>query len=524
MSEKYRVLYVEDDAMDQMAFKRAAVKRQFSFDFDMVSNCKEALYKITTDTYDLVIADYLLGDGTAFDVIGYCTEIPVIIVTSLGDEEVAVRAMKAGAYDYITKDVAGNYLTTIPVLVERSIKMRENAEALNRYHSNLEAMVEERTRELTQEIEERVKVQKKNEELAAIVEQLSEGVSVTDLHGTFEYVNRAFESITGYSSGELVGKRAYGFFDIDKNSDLTPVIKEVLTTGSEWSGELVNKKKNGDYYTERRTLSGLKDSDENLSKMVSISRDISHEKVMEAHLRQALKKEAIGTLAGGIAHDFNNILYAMMLNITMVQQETKENPGIQKKLHRAQIAGERAKEIIQQILDFSRKTEETVKDIDFVPVVTGSIVIIESGLSQWVTIKTSFESSLMMVKANSSILQQVTLNLLTNAVYALSKAGGVIEVVLKSVFVDVSFVERHGGTPGEYVKLTVSDTGEGIPESVMSHIFEPFYTTKPINEGTGMGLSVVHGIVTSLNGVITVDSVLDQGTEFCVYIPTFLVV
>ncbi|MGL1901222.1 MAG: ATP-binding protein [Fibrobacterales bacterium] len=524
MSNNYRVLYVEDDAMDQMAFKRASVKRQFRFDFDMVSDCKEALRLLTISSYDLVIADYLLGDGTAFDVIDYCKEIPVIIVTSLGDEEVAVRAMKAGAYDYITKDIAGNYLTTLPVLVERSIQIRENTDALNRYHSNLEAMVEERTQELTKEVEVRLEVQNKNQELAAIVEQLSEGVSVTGLNGDFEYVNRAFESITGYSSVELVGKKAYSFFDIDKNSELIPGIKEALAVGDEWSGELLNQKRNGDYFTERRTLSGLKDSNGDLSKMVSISRDISHEKVMEAHLRQALKKEAIGTLAGGIAHDFNNILYAMMLNITMVQQETKENPGIQKKLQRAQIAGDRAKEIIQQILDFSRKTEETVKDIDFVPVVTGSIVIIESGLSPNVSIKTCFEKPSMMVKANSSILQQVTLNLLTNAVYALPEEGGTIEVILERVVVDASFVELHGGTSGEYVELTVSDTGAGIPESVLNHIFEPFYTTKPINEGTGMGLSVVHGIVTSLNGIITVESVVEQGTRFAVYIPVFLVV
>ncbi len=521
---QYSVLYIEDDDIDQLAFKRAAKHKQFRFEYAIASTAKEAFVKINERHYDLIIADYLLGDGTAFDIIDQCKNIPIIIVTSLGDEEIAVKAMKAGAYDYVIKDTHGNYLKTIPVLVERSIKIKESELELERYHTSLEKMVEERTQALTNEIEERKRFQKKNDELAGIVEQLAETVIVTNLNGKIEYVNNAYEATTGYDSKDVLGKSAYKFFEYERNIAIIPEIKDAIRTGSVWRGEVHNKKKNGELYTERVCLFTLKDSVNDIHRLVSINHDITNEKNMEAHLRQALKKEAIGTLAGGIAHDFNNILYAMLLNITMVKEATLENANIQKKLNRAQEAGERAKEIIQQILDFSRKTEDTINDVDFVEVLNSSLVIAQTNVSDTIKITTEIASKPLMVKANSSILQQVVLNLLTNAFYSLRDSGGSITIHLENEIIDQEFAKVHAVEVGTYTCLTVSDTGTGIPSSIMDHIFEPFFTTKPINEGTGMGLSVVHGIVSSLNGAITVDSYEGVGTSFRVYIPTFLAV
>ncbi len=284
--KQYRVLYIEDDDVDQLAFKRAAKNKQFRFDYAIADTVKEAFISINDNQYDLIIADYLLGDGTAFDIIDQCKNIPIIIVTSLGDEEIAVKAMKAGAYDYVIKDTQGNYLKTIPVLVERSIKIKESELELERYHTSLEKMVEERTQELTNEIEEKKRFQKKNDELAAIVEQLAETVIVTNLNGKIEYVNPKFMQMSGYEAEDVLGKNPRIFQSGSTTENIYTELWDAVLAGRTWSGTFENKRKNHSPYFVSATISPIVNKSGKITSFIAIQEDITEQKRLQEELEK----------------------------------------------------------------------------------------------------------------------------------------------------------------------------------------------------------------------------------------------
>jgi PAS domain S-box-containing protein len=237
-------------------------------------------------------------------------------------------------------------------------------------------------------------------------------------------------------------------------------------------------------------------------------------------LRHAQKMEAIGTLAGGIAHDFNNILAAILGYTELTLHTVPPDSLARSHLQRVLTAGSRARDLVQQILTFGRKREPEPKPLHLHTIVKEALQLLRASLPATIIIRQDLAEDAGMVLADPTQMHQVLVNLCANAEYAMRNTNGVLEVRLDTVELDATYTDQHLTLhPGPHVRLTVRDTGHGITPEVMGRIFEPFFTTKDVGQGTGMGLAVVHGIVTSHNGAITVQSTPEQGTTFTIYLP-----
>jgi len=241
---------------------------------------------------------------------------------------------------------------------------------------------------------------------------------------------------------------------------------------------------------------------------------------MEAQLQQAHKMESIGTLAGGIAHDFNNILGIIIGNSELALDDIPEwNPA---KLNLKEIltASLRAKDVVRQLLSFARKTRLEKKPTHIVPIVKESLKLLRSSIPTNIEIRRNIPTNVDTILADPTQINQVLINLCTNAYHAMPDEG-IIEVILKNVeeLGENAPAQDPDLNPGRYVNLTVSDTGHGIPKEEIDRIFDPYFTTKEIGKGTGMGLAVVHGIVKEHNGIITVESEPEKGTTFSIFFP-----
>lgn len=244
---------------------------------------------------------------------------------------------------------------------------------------------------------------------------------------------------------------------------------------------------------------------------------------LQAQLQQSQKMEAIGTLAGGIAHDFNNILAAVLGYTELALGAVPKDATVQRYLSQVFDAALRARSLIHQILTFSRETGQAESPIQVVPIAKEALRLLRASLPATIEIRQDFQSELA-VMGDPTRIHQVLMNLCTNAAHAMRKKGGVLDVSCRDVFLDSDFTDRHPGlSPGPHLRLTVSDTGHGMSRFVADRIFDPFFTTKKKGEGTGLGLSVVHGIVKGLNGQIMVYSSPGKGTSFEIFLPAIFI-
>ncbi|MBL0124380.1 MAG: hypothetical protein IPP88_17185 [Betaproteobacteria bacterium] len=250
--------------------------------------------------------------------------------------------------------------------------------------------------------------------------------------------------------------------------------------------------------------------------------------ILEAQLRESHKMQAIGTLAGGIAHDFNNILATILGNVELAYQDASASPRALESLAEIRKAGGRARDLVQQILSFSRRQPTSLARTALCRVVDESVRLLRATLPARLILEVQCDHDVPDVLADASQIEQVLINLATNAMQAMRGEPGRVKIRVESCHIAEEHYAGHerrsGGNrallrPGRYARLTVSDNGPGMDAATRARIFEPFFTTKPVGEGTGLGLSVVHGIVQGHKGAITVHSRLEKGATFTVYLP-----
>ena len=376
-----------------------------------------------------------------------------------------------------------------------------------------------------------ISLRKKNEEeletMSYALEQSANGVLITDTQGNIEYVNPTFTQTTGYTAEEVMGKNPRflksGKTPLEEYKKLWTSIK----AGGKWHGEFHNRKKDGTLYWESASISAVKDKAGQISHFLAIKEDITERKLeeekraqLEEQLRQAQKMETMGRLAGGIAHDFNNILQAIHGYVDMCLEEVAVDNQIHEDLTEVMKATNRAKDLVQQILAFSRKDAQERKPVRVHLLVREAIKLLKASLPATVEIHQNINNYCAPVLANQGQIHQVVMNLCTNAAHAMKENGGELKVCLEMVTAEAAFVQAHPKlSANKYLQLTISDQGVGMKREVMDRIFEPFFTTKGVGEGTGLGLSVVHGIIQTHGGDISVESELGKGTTFCVYLP-----
>jgi len=356
--------------------------------------------------------------------------------------------------------------------------------------------------------------------LMAAIEQAAESVHVTDAGGFITFVNPAFENITGYSREEALGKRAVHLLRAeDTPGEHYGSVWSELRKGKIWSGDLRGHTRDGAVFEVEASIAPVRDREDRIVSYVAVMRDVSQEIELERQLRQAQKMEAIGTLAGGIAHDFNNILSAIIGYTELAGTNLPRNSEERKHLQKVLLAGERARDLVKQILTFSRQTEEEILPVDFRLVIKEAFKLLRSSLPSSIKMQQRLSRNIMVL-GDPTQLHQVVMNLCTNASQAMMETGGTLTLSLDEVEVKpADTYQPESLPPGTYACLQVSDTGTGMDPAIRERIFEPYFTTKEKGKGTGLGLSVVHGIVKRLAGKITVASEPGRGSTFTLFLP-----
>ena len=341
------------------------------------------------------------------------------------------------------------------------------------------------------------------------------------LDGRFTSVNRAMAAMLGWSREELLG-RHYSMVATPASLAQWDEHTRRALVGARlpriFESEI--RRKDGQVVPIECRTGFIRDEAGAPVGIQGTYRDLTERKCLEEQLRQAQKMQAIGTLAGGIAHDFNNILAVIMGYTELTTYDLPPTSPAWHNLQQVLAASKRAKDLVQQILTFGRKTEQERKPIPLAPLIAEALKLLRASLPTTIAISQELPVDTGVVLADPTQMQQVLLNLCTNAEHSMRETGGRLYVRLDSVEVDAAFAGHQPGLrPGPYLCLTVRDTGCGMAPEVLGRIFEPFFTTKNVGEGTGMGLAVVHGIVTSHGGAITVQSTPGSGTTFAIYLP-----
>jgi len=395
---------------------------------------------------------------------------------------------------------------------------------------------------VVRDITERKRAEEKRRQadrrLTDIIEFLPDATLVIDKDGKVIAWNKAIEEITGICKADMLGKGDYEYA-LPFYGERRPLLVDlVLKPREEIETSYIIMNRGDDmilsaeaYMTFLRGggkyLAGkacvLRDTMGNIVGAIESIRDITDRKHLESQFRHAQKMEAIGTLAGGIAHDFNNILSAIMGYTDMAIRMADDNDRLQYYLKQVFKASERAKDLVKQILAFSRQREEKLRPLRVSPIIKEVLKLLRASLPSTIEIRQNIRSDPDTVLADPTHIHQILMNLCTNAAHAMRERAGVLNISCNSVDVGLGdILTTRDLDPGMYLKLTVSDTGVGIDAVTMERIFDPFFTTKRPGEGTGLGLSVVHGIVKSYGGTITVKSEVGRGSEFSVYLPLLM--
>jgi PAS domain S-box-containing protein len=357
------------------------------------------------------------------------------------------------------------------------------------------------------------------EQMFAAIEQAGEGIAITSPDGIIKYINPAFESITGYSKEETIGKNPDFLKSGLQDQKFYKNLWDTILSGSRWTGRLINNRKDGTAYTSECSISPIKDLEGNLLNFIWISKDITKEMALEKRIEQAQRMESIGILAGGIAHDFNNILSVIIGYTELAHDEVEKDSTIEEYLKEIHIGGIRAKTLVMQILGFARQSDETISPHRIDVIAKEVLKFIRSSIPATIEIQSDIQSD-SLIMGNPTQVHQIFMNLCTNSAHAMKEKGGILKISLNDIETDKNLkVQDVGLKQGSYIQINVSDTGIGIPPDLLGRIFEPYFTTKPLEEGTGLGLALIHGIVESYGGKTIVESGLGKGTVFTIYLP-----
>lgn len=381
---------------------------------------------------------------------------------------------------------------------------------------------------MAKEIEEREKTILESQAMFRTVFQADAiGTSIINQDLTIEKVNSKWTEITGYSVDDLKDRTFLSLIHPDDAKQTRNILLGMLK-GKESTERLEKRlvKKDGSEIWVDHTMA-LIVQDQGSPNLVGMLMDNTDRKKaqeekqqLERKLQQAHKMEAVGSLAGGIAHDFNNILSAMLGYAEMASQGATPGSDLEKFLKEIRKAGNRAKDLVQQILSFSRQSETDCSIINPRQIIRDALKMLRPSIPTSIEISVDIPGDIGFVKANSAQLHQVIVNLCTNSFHAMEGTGGNISICLQRAYLDDNALNHvPDAKAGNFIRLTIQDSGPGIPDGIKDKIFDPYYTTKEFGKGSGMGLSIVHGIVTKHGGVISLDDITGPGTSFSVYLP-----
>jgi HAD superfamily hydrolase (TIGR01509 family) len=520
MIEPLRLFLIEDD--DDIALLVRKGLEQAGHHVTRCRTAADALIVLGHSSFDLVLLDQRLPDMAGIDLLHTLTRegisVPSLMVTAAGDEQLAARVLRAGALDYVVKDPALTFLAELPKRVGESV-----------------------TRHRLQQI---------NRLLIAALESARDGIMITDLQGTILHVNQALEDMTGYTRQELLGQNPRllksGAHPRERYADLW----RTILARTSWEGELTNRRKDGSLVEVSLAVSPIVDSQGQLTHFVGIQRDITERKHLERQLLQAQKMQSVGTLAGGVAHEFNNLLAGINGYAALGLREPGLTEPLRQFLQYVVNLSERAAGLTRQLLTFARKPTLTRQPTGMPELVRATADLVIRTLHIEVGVEVEQDGPLLMVEADANQLQQALVNLALNA------RDASVDPASSSARHEPSVVGTHSpvrstpypilgsGTgspivfrlrrvllaweldafpqnvpPGDYVLLEVVDNGCGMSPEVLGQALDPFFTTKDVGKGTGLGLPMVFGIVQGHQGHLAIDTKPGRGTCVGMYLP-----
>jgi two-component system cell cycle sensor histidine kinase/response regulator CckA len=495
-NEQIHLLLVGDN--DNFGYLRELLNRtgEGRLGLDYAPSTEAAMERVSRTNYDLLLCEYTAGDSAALRLLHELRSngpgAPVIFLSDHIDDtavEIALKTRPQGVAGVSSIDRPG--LTVgINLAIDEYCKERQRRKA------------EDTLRKLWR-----------------AVEQSADLVMITDRAGIIEYVNPAFESLTGYSPGELMGQTPRVLKSGQQTSELYRELWQTILAGNVFRCIMTNRKKNGETFVAEKTITPLRDNEGKLTHFISNDRDITDRRRLENQLQQAQKMDAIGRLAGGVAHDFNNLLMVISSYAELMLDSLAPQHPLRRNVNEIQKASRRAAELTRQLLAFGRKQMQSLQLLDLNLIIEDISKMLPRLIGEDIELVFKPGNKLGKIKADVVQIEQILMNLVANARDAMPR-GGRLEIETATVRLDDAYIQEHSIVPpGDYVLLTVGDSGQGIAPEHIPHIFEPFYTTKEEGKGTGLGLATVYGIVKQNRGFIWVYSEPGMGTTFKIYLP-----
>jgi PAS domain S-box-containing protein len=493
-----RVLLVEDDAAYAAMITTQLTTHGTTVEW--VPTVSAAMARLRSTTFDAILLDLALPDSSGVDTLDRVYPVaglsPIVVLTGRDDDALALQAVQRGAQDYILKGDADGRLLT------RAIRYARERAGLQR------ELVERETR------------------FRALVEHSADAITLVDEHGVSLYNSRAVETMSGYTPGELLGRR----IDTLAHPVDMPTVRARFVECRARPGEPVRLEfrylhRDGTWrFAEGVMVNRLDDA--SVRAIVVNHRDVTgHKETEEAlrtsedRLRQSQKMEAVGRLAGGVAHDFNNVLTAIFGYSDLLRDQLSPGDPRRDDVDEIRRSAERAASLTRQLLAFSRKQVMQPRVLNLNEVVGNIRSLLAKLIGTDVSLDFQPAGDAWPVKADPGQIEQVLMNLATNARDAMPE-GGHLAIATSNMMLPPDDVRAWPGlAPGAYVRLTVSDDGAGMPDAVRHNIFEPFFTTKEQGKGTGLGLATVYGIIKQTGGGIYVQSEEGKGTRFDILLP-----
>ena len=494
-----RVLLVGSQLKDFFLIRDILDQNQsaLSAELDHAGSLEEAKTVLASSDYGLVLFEHETGDAAATkrfsEFLRTTGALPFILLTEHADERSVAEIIQAGAYDCVERSPLNG------VNLVRTIRCALSLHATQQQRQ----MAEQSLRKLS-----------------CAVEQSADTIFITNSEGIIEYVNPAFEALTGYPREEVTGRAQ----SILKSDQQAPVLYSELwksiRSGDVCRGIVVNRKKNGEVYYVDESISPIRDAEGCITNFVFNERDYTERLRLEAQLMQAQKMDAIGRLAGGIAHDFNNLLTIITSYSELALDSVVPGSNAQSRMLEILSAARRAADLTRQLLAFSRQQPQALRVAELNPVVGGLVKTLPRLIGEDIELIFIPGEGLGRIRLDPVQIEQILMNLAANSRDAMPR-GGRCTIETSNAQLDEQYIDRKRAIipAGRYAVLTMTDTGAGIPADHLAHVFEPFYTTKPSGTGTGLGLATVYGIVKQNHGFVWAYSEPGKGTIIKIYLP-----
>ncbi|MBN2455119.1 MAG: PAS domain S-box protein [Sedimentisphaerales bacterium] len=496
---KIRVLLIEDDRIDQLAFRRAVENEQHPYDYKIAGSVSQARDILADECFDIIISDHSLGDGTAFDVWDSTEGTPIIFATGAGNEALATRAMKAGAYDYLIKDQDRNYLKILPEIIKNAIGRKKAQDELDKYHKNLEIIVKERTEQLAAE----------KELLAVTLSSMADALIAADVDKKIILFNKVAESMTGFQFEQIKGKsinEVFRFIDEQTKEPIENPADKVLNSGKikAGSGHEAIVTRNGSEHSVAATATPIRNIGGAMIGIVMVLRDVSNEREIDR-----MKSDFVSS----VSHELRTPLTSIRAYASTILRD----PNMAEQTRRQFVTvidkeSERLGRLIEDVLEISRIESGLInisKQLLDVSSIIEQVVSTLRPLAEKknVQMKLELDSAGVELVGDESKIRSAISNLVDNAI-KFTKPGGRVSVSLRQL--------------SEELVIAISDTGMGIPKDALQRIFRRFFRVHHEGKqipGTGLGLAIVKEVITLHSGRIEVQSKLEEGTTFRIFLP-----